>query len=107
MTLKRYSVRYDRDLQCVYSVEDPLGDWVRHNDVAWAEEKRAAAGGERGGDELARLRGALQAAQSFIADGGLAEDEPGASIYREITAALKGGEAGGGPDNLPAKSANT
>ena len=34
------------------------------------------------------LKAALQAAQSFIADGGHAETEPGASIYRQITAAI-------------------
>ena len=39
-----------------------------------------------------RMRGALMAAQSFIADGGLAETDPGASIYRQITAALTTGE---------------
>ena len=41
---------------------------------------------------VGRLRGALMAAQSFIADGGLAETDPGASIYRQITAALTTGE---------------
>ena len=39
-----------------------------------------------------RMRGALMAAQSFIADGGLAETDPGASIYRQVTAALTTGE---------------
>lgn len=33
-------------------------------------------------------REALMAAQSFIADGGLAETDPGASIYRQVSAAL-------------------
>jgi len=39
----------------------------------------------------ARLRvavEALMAAQSFIADGGHAESDPGASIYRQVTQAL-------------------
>lgn len=40
------------------------------------------------GGEVEALREALMAAQSFIADGGLAESEPGASIYRQITQAL-------------------
>ena len=39
-----------------------------------------------------RMRGALEAAQSFIADGGLAEDAVGASIYHQVTAALTTGE---------------
>ena len=39
-----------------------------------------------------KMRGALMAAQSFIADGGLAETDPGASIYRQVTAALTTGE---------------
>ena len=41
------------------------------------------------GGEVEALREALMAAQSFIADGGLAESEPGASIYRQITQALE------------------
>ena len=40
-----------------------------------------------------RMRVALMAAQSFIADGGLAETDPGASVYRQVTAALTTGEA--------------
>ena len=39
-----------------------------------------------------RMREALMAAQSFIADGGLAEDVVGASIYCQVTAALTTGE---------------
>ena len=42
---------------------------------------------------VGRMRGALEAAQSFIADGGLAEDAVGASIYHQVTAALTTGEA--------------
>ena len=41
---------------------------------------------------VGRMRGALEAAQSFIADGGLAEDAVGASIYHQVTAALTTGE---------------
>ena len=49
-------------------------------------------GHERVAEALAhRLRvmeAALQAAQSFIADGGLADTDPGASIYRQVTTAM-------------------
>ena len=48
---------------------------------------------ERLNRAVERLRGALMAAQSFIADGGLAETDPGASIYRQVTVALTTGEA--------------
>jgi len=48
---------------------------------------------ERQDAEIERLRRALMAAQSFIADGGLAETDPGASIYHQVTAALTTGEA--------------
>ncbi|MFN7611460.1 MAG: hypothetical protein ACK5QX_11085 [bacterium] len=45
-------------------------------------------------------RSALMAAQSFIADGGHAETEPGASVYRQVTAALRQPDtAGEGPFN--------
>ena len=43
-------------------------------------------------DTVEKMRGALEAAQSFIADGGLAEDAVGASIYHQVTAALTTGE---------------
>ena len=49
-------------------------------------------GHERVAETLAHrfrvMEAALRAAQSFIADGGHAETEPGASIYRQITAVI-------------------
>ena len=39
-------------------------------------------------DLIEELQGALQAAQSFIADGGFAESEAGEKVYRLVTKAI-------------------
>lgn len=79
------------------------------------ERLRAAAGGERGG-EAERLRKALEkiaphgyGLEQNATDEEAAEYWAGVALhYRDIArAALKGGEAGGEPQTLPAKSDET
>ena len=70
--------------------------------LAWAVKVLTAPAPQAQPD--ARAVEALMAAQSFIADGGLAESEPGASIYRQITQALSAlspSSAQGGEDLPP------
>lgn len=61
---------------------DKANEYASH---AEAERRRALAAEA----QVERMRGALRSAQSFIADGGLAQEYPGSAIYAEVTDALQ------------------
>lgn len=71
---------------CAQEEADTLASKLTSAEIVAASWKDRATAAEARADRLAR---AVKSAQSFIADGGLAEMYPGSAIYAELTAALQ------------------